>query len=864
MKKLINILIALTLILSSVSFVPAFAEDEDVVVFNEYIYHLRNIGILEGDENGEIQEDAIMTRAQFCALITKLTGAYGTVAGLENNLFTDVANNYWGKDYIVYCAEMGLISGVGDNKFEPEAPILTNQAIKIIVELLGYGYMANINGGYPTGYLMEARTLGLTTGVDLNEEEISMKNIARLVFNSLDIDLARKTGVKGDQVNIEIRRGENILTEYLSMNIAEGVLDGCFSYVLAGSNSLEKDEITIDRVIYTYSGNALPFMGQNVIMFYYIDEESNSRPEVKSLLPTEKDNEVITVDVRDIVSSANNVITYEVSETKEQDLKLTSSIKYVYNYELLMTYDIKKLPDIKNGKIEVIDNNNDNSYDVIKIFDYETYVVENATDKYISGKFNDSSIDMTDTDKLVMISDVEGNKIAVTKIKENSVLFVIETDNTIDITVSLDIITGVIESLGDGELSSGGKAYEISGDYSVSNNYIGSMADLYLDPFGRVAFIVESLSTDLLTGYFISVKEPPTEHMDGYIKVLETNGLVNSYKLNTKVRIGGVPTDIYQKFADISDYLSDSEGAIMPQVIRFKLNDENLVTEIETAVKSVGNEGDAFVMPYGEYGVGKESEYYGGTFEGIIFPSTQTICFLVPSKATIETGKTDNDDYTVMAFSDIPSDRKFKVDAYYYSKDHQNADVIVMYDANSMMANIESSFDNTMNVYLEKTFSVNEDEETVQVLKYFDGKETKKAVIASEFTAFDSLVRGDIIRFSTNTKGEIASGEVVYRVTSGALTTKGSAYTASIRISGGYVASVRNNMFRVENEKGATEGSEFLSLVGYPTNTGTVIVVEKENGNVYVRSGSSIDIGIGDYVIVQQRTSKVKTIVVFK
>ena len=100
MKRIISILVALTLLLSVMSFVPAFASDDEEA-FNEYIYHLRNIGILEGDENGEIQQDAIMTRAQFCALITKLTGAYGTVYGLENNLFTDVANNYWGKDYIV-------------------------------------------------------------------------------------------------------------------------------------------------------------------------------------------------------------------------------------------------------------------------------------------------------------------------------------------------------------------------------------------------------------------------------------------------------------------------------------------------------------------------------------------------------------------------------------------------------------------------------------------------------------------------------------------------------------------------------------------------------------------------------------------
>ena len=863
MKRVISILVVLTLVFGIMSFIPAFASEEEET-FSEYVYHLKNIGILEGDENGEIQLDAIMTRAQFCALITKLTGAYGTVAGLENSLFTDVANNYWGKDYIVYCANMGLISGIGENKFEPEAPILTVQAIKIITELLGYGYMANVNGGYPSGYLFEARTLGLTAGVDLSEEEITMKNIARLVFNALDVDLAVVNGIKGDQVNIEVVRGKNILTEYLSMNIAKGVLDGCFSYVLTGENNLEKNEITIDRITYKYEGNALDFMGQTVTMFYYYDKETSNIPEVRSILPTERDNEVITVDVCDIISAANNVVTYELSETNEEDIKLSSSIKYIYNYELLLSYDIKKLPEIKNGKIEVIDNNNDKSYDVIKIYDYETYVVENASENYISGKFNDSSIDLTDTDKLIMIADTEGKNVLPGKIKENNILFVIESENTIDILISVEVATGTIDALGNGELDSGGKTYEISKEYIVSPNYLGSMADLHLDPFGRVAFIVESLSSDLLTGYFITLREPADEHSDGYIKVLESSGNVSSFKLNEKVRVGGVPNSIYESFGNIKAYLSDNEGALMPQVIRFKLNDENLVTDIETSVESIGVDKDGFVMPYGDYGVGKKLNYYNGNFNGIVFPSTNTVCFLVPSNATLEAGGTDNEDYNAVLSSDIPNDRDFNIDAYYYSKDHQNADVIVLYDAISVISNIDKDFDSLLNVFIEKAYSVNEDGEDVQLIKFFDGKEIKKAVVSKEFTAFNSLVKGDLIRFAANNKGEISSGEVVYRISSGSLSSKGSTYTASIRIAGGYIASLRNNMMRVEDEKGATEGSELLSLTGYSTTSGTITVIERENGMSYVRSGSVKDLSVGDYVIVQQRTGAIKAIIIVK
>ena len=863
MKKLICMLLSLTMIFSALISFSAFAFEEDEETVSSYINHLADLKILEGDENGEFQGDAIMTRAQFCTVISRMTGAYNTITNIENNLFIDVDNTYWGKDYILYCAKLGLVAGFGDNTFQPEAPVETYQAIKILVELLGYGGKGKVYGGYPAGYIQIAREIGLLKGVDITQEA-TLNNLSRLIYNALKCDLSIKAGISGDQVIYEVYKGKNLLTEYLSMNISEGVLDGCYATVIAGNTDLSKNEITIDKIKYICNSDCdlKDLLGKKVTSFYKYDPETMNVPEVISIA-CDDDNEVVTLDVCNIISAANNVISVEGENGKDIDYKFVSGIKYIVNYELVLSYDIKNLPNIKNGKVELIDNDGDNSYDVLKIFEYETFVVENASEKSISGKFNSHSVDLGKEDTIVTIKNTKGENFSLSKIKENNILFVIETNKVVDITVSNDVLSGNISSIGNGELEILGKFYEISEEYTVGSNFIGGAADLYLDPHGRVAFIVEALSSDMKTGYLISLKQPESEYKDGYIKLLDDGGNVSSYKLADKVNLGGTNARLHTEYNKIFTYLADdTKQALRNQVVRYRLNEEGEVFKLEVSSSYFGAGKDGFLKVTGDYTNGRELEYNRGSFDGIVLPSNRATVFIVPSKEKQATST--EEDYAVILPENITEDRVYKIDAYYFSKEHQKADVIVMYDAISLMADIEKSYNNLMYVYLDKLSSVNEDSEEITLVKCFDGTNVQKLPLATGFTAFDNLVQGDIIRFATNSKGEIASGEVIYRHSTGVLTEKGSSYYQSIRISGGYVASIRNNIIRVEKTYGSTSGSDILSLVSYSTTAEKIIVIETEGGRVYPKTGTASDFATGDYIIVQQRAGNIKSIVIFK
>lgn len=51
--------------------------------------------------------------------------------------FTDVADDFWAKDYIIEMYNKGIIDGMGDNKFEPNGPVTKGQFVKLIVAALG-------------------------------------------------------------------------------------------------------------------------------------------------------------------------------------------------------------------------------------------------------------------------------------------------------------------------------------------------------------------------------------------------------------------------------------------------------------------------------------------------------------------------------------------------------------------------------------------------------------------------------------------------------------------------------------------------------------------------------------------------------
>lgn len=149
-------------------------------VFTVYAKSPADKTIFEGYEDGELHLERTLTRAEFAKIFADTFLSDNQVTDLKLE-FPDVANDYWGREYIEKAVKAGVISGFDDGNFYPEKSITYEQAVKIIVQ-----YCENKSFSYPAGYVGQAIENGITDGVTaLIGENITRGDAACLIKNAL-------------------------------------------------------------------------------------------------------------------------------------------------------------------------------------------------------------------------------------------------------------------------------------------------------------------------------------------------------------------------------------------------------------------------------------------------------------------------------------------------------------------------------------------------------------------------------------------------------------------------------------------------------------------------------------------------------
>ena len=137
-KKFLALALAAMMVVGMMVFAPAASAYEPTGEYKDSIALLNAFDVMLGDgvSFGEKEE---VTRWQMALLIARIvTGETGNAMweGEKSDYFTDVTAEHF-PGAIDFCAELGIIKGVGDNKYDPEAPIIYQDALTMIVRLLG-------------------------------------------------------------------------------------------------------------------------------------------------------------------------------------------------------------------------------------------------------------------------------------------------------------------------------------------------------------------------------------------------------------------------------------------------------------------------------------------------------------------------------------------------------------------------------------------------------------------------------------------------------------------------------------------------------------------------------------------------------
>ena len=100
--------------------------------YREEIQLLATYGVLQGDGTGTFQPAGELTRAQLCALLAQALHCHPYTGESQ---FSDVAADIWYASPVNALAKMGLVEGVGDGRFDPDAPVDHQQFITLMARL---------------------------------------------------------------------------------------------------------------------------------------------------------------------------------------------------------------------------------------------------------------------------------------------------------------------------------------------------------------------------------------------------------------------------------------------------------------------------------------------------------------------------------------------------------------------------------------------------------------------------------------------------------------------------------------------------------------------------------------------------------
>jgi len=141
-RKIISILLCFCIFFSMQVFALEFPDVTEDNKNGEAIDVLSSLGIIKGYDDGQFKPDKEVTRAELTSLLMRLLNLSITGTTVADSGYTDVANNHWAVYDIKTASSMGIIKGFGDGNFGPEASVTFEQAVKMVVCMLGYESVA--------------------------------------------------------------------------------------------------------------------------------------------------------------------------------------------------------------------------------------------------------------------------------------------------------------------------------------------------------------------------------------------------------------------------------------------------------------------------------------------------------------------------------------------------------------------------------------------------------------------------------------------------------------------------------------------------------------------------------------------------
>jgi len=879
LKKLVSVMVTVAMLISSLAAVSVSADYNDVDATNSYykaIKVLSGLGIVKGDDEGNFNPTNDIKRSEAVALVCRMVGEDALASAAADAGFDDVPADHWAAGYIAWGVASEVVKGVGDNKFDPDAPVKFQDIIVMIARVTGYERIANRDsfGGYPTGYLKVASQYGLLDNGIANyagAKAATREVVAQALYNGLTMPLVNYTSYgenpEDDRYVIYNGQGGNSLRTTLTYTgkvykvkadvtstakvdpalradadnhkavlTLKGAYDYAWANVLDGTYAVN-DNLTL----YVGEADVADYIGYTVEAYIAWNEDLNDWELLVAVVDTKS---VVTETVsKNVVAynEATGLFEYKVdledAKTTEIDTKTGAALTVYYNGRALADYTA--FGSLSNLLVNVADEitfmgkkNEDYSKIFVTDYDYKKVEKVRAADlfiKYEGGYLTLDKEERNDEDFVYNLYDADGKEIAIEDIKEGDILNIVAplggTLNTIDY-MDIYVTDTTVEGMVNGYDSTYG-AWAIDGEYYTAVNApsMGDEGIFYITIDGKI-FDSEAVSA-LSRNYGILLAKDSDSYMGKTvydIGLYTVDGEAKTLRLASTVKVynaaGSYTTkkDSDGTLAAFYATLPGATGEATAAAVKATYADRFVTFKTNAA-------GEISEFRFAGSDAANDDFYYVTAAAGAykedteVFASNdigaESVLFVVP---TIQKADSlyyiDDEEIEIVSYDSLDEDDTYE----YYMFNYADDDYI---GATILTAPISSPIKHT-HLAVVKSVSTGLDAEMNTVAKYtfVEAGEVKTLAVDTDAT-IAAMTTGDIFRYTVDADGEIDATQVIYDISADDFNNQGLTYAAldtnDIAIVAGKVSEIANGKMTVDGTAtlrlNETEGNTYASIV---------------------------------------------------
>ena len=840
-------------------------DNTEVSIKEEYtraLDKLTAIGVAGDESFLALADDAKMTRAQFVALAVRCTGIESYQSDKE--YFFDVDKNSEYAPYIAYATERGYISGDG-GLFRPDSNITYLEASAILIKILGQSVVADLNGGWPSGYTSMAKEAGITDDVKISDfNDTALKgDLYIMLVNALESDYC--ADITGASENgLKYKNGTPMLEKYFGIYQGSGVMT-----VVGNSGSIS--EGSDDRVIINdveYIGEYYDYirlLGYNVNFWYTKDYE------MVYAEPKGNRNETLLLSADDVVGLNGNKYEYKSEDhLKSKYATIASEAVVIYNGRLASS----STPDLYSpemGYVKLISNDGDTTYEYVIIESYKDYVIGtvNTEKKIIYNDYANAdgvketfNFDEEDKSKITFVS-TDGKEIVPRLMGKNDVVSVKASADGkyVEAIYSSESVSGAISKIdkerGKTVLVIDDKRYTLTND--CSTHYadaikLGENVTVKLDCFGYGAAVILTSVSDSGYAYLISAVYEPNEERC-FVKMVTAEDHYVTLETADKCVIDGKVQKNAEKIYD-----AIIAGIAVGPVVTYKLDSESgKITNIDTPFVSDKESADSSVGVICDSAVATDNDSVdngtlkfkaSGNFQDKVYLTSDTAVFTVYDDSSLAEPLPIYKKYRARKMSTLGNDKEWKVVAYANSKTFVADAVIITRVVNAELS--VGSHELYAVIDCTEIWDENKEEIAYEIVM---SNGTQRTVLVSkdewEDNSYD-VTKGDLIRCDTE-DGYVAEKALVVeydasegQFSSASYSDAGKGWEGDeYKLLPGFVYEVRDNLYSMyatkSNDKTPLATFDYNSKYSHIMKPSSVVVVKKRGDSITVTSGSTKD-----------------------